>query len=584
MARAAYGRRFLCLTLGSVAPAVAELPQVLSAGDARLYREIFTLQEAGKWGQADKKIAKLSDKLLMGFVLEQRYMHPRSYRSKYKELKGWLDRYADHPGAERIHKLALKRRPSGARKPQAPLGGPSRLAASAGPDRYSYQSKKSRSKSQKARVRALKRQIRRNVLRERLTVTQQLLASAEVRRLFDKVELDQALTKVAAAWFYQGKADKAFKMAEAAAARSGAYVVDAHWVAGLAAWRLGKLSDAARHFEAVATSTRASGEFMAGGAYWAARSHLKLQQPDRMSHWLRQAALYPASFYGLLARRALGLRIQFDFKRHDLSPEQAALLKKDRHGRRALALLQVGRHDSARQELWRFSPKDRQTARGALLALADQAQMPDLAYRLGDRAGAAAPQALPGGRLDAALYPIPPWQPAEGFKVDRALIYALIRKESAFKPRALSKDGARGLMQLMPRTARFVAAGRNYGRALFDPAVNLELGQRYIMHLLSLGHVRGDLFRLATAYNGGPGNLGKWQRRVQADDDPLLFIESLPSRETRLFIERVLTNLWIYRQRLNQPAPSLAGTAAGEWPKYQPLDSQRRELAQHDTN
>src|SRR3546814_9030775 len=74
-----------------------------------------------------------------------------------------------------------------------------------------------------------------------------------------------------------------------------------------------------------------------------------------------------------------------------------------------------------------------------------------------------------------------------------------------------------------------------------------------VAYLLVHERVQGDLFRLTTAYNGGPGNLGKWERAIQADGDPLLFIEALPSKETRLFIERVLTNLWIYRHRLGPP-------------------------------
>src|SRR3546814_6936751 len=131
------------------------------------------------------------------------------------------------------------------------------------------------------------------------------------------------------------------------------------------------------------------------------------------------------------------------------------------------------------------------------------------------------------------------------------------RQEAGFNTRALSPDGARGLMQLMPRTASYIAQNRRYhGNArheLYDPSLNLDLGQRYIAYLLVHERVQGDLFRLTTAYNGGPGNLGKWERAIQADGDPLLFIEALPSKETRLFIERVLTNLWIYRHRLGQP-------------------------------
>src|SRR3546814_8024996 len=95
--------------------------------------------------------------------------------------------------------------------------------------------------------------------------------------------------------------------------------------------------------------------------------------------------------------------------------------------------------------------------------------------------------------------------------------------------------------------------------------------------------VQGDLFRLTTAYNGGPGNLGKWERAIQADGDPLLFIEALPSKETRLFIERVLTNLWIYRHRLGQPAPSLDQLAAGDWPRYQALDRSEEHTSEHQS-
>src|SRR3546814_14035015 len=95
--------------------------------------------------------------------------------------------------------------------------------------------------------------------------------------------------------------------------------------------------------------------------------------------------------------------------------------------------------------------------------------MPALAYRMGSRlAGSDIDSDEIGGVVDAALYPIPPWQPASGFTVDRALIYAMMRQESGFNTRALSPDGARGLMQLMPRTASYIAQNRRYheiGRA-----------------------------------------------------------------------------------------------------------------------
>ena len=145
------------------------------------------------------------------------------------------------------------------------------------------------------------------------------------------------------------------------------------------------------------------------------------------------------------------------------------------------------------------------------------------------------------------------WGPRAGFqrapiavrlRVDRALIYAFMRQESEFNTHATSTAGARGLMQLMPATASYVAGNRQLsggGRdALYDPRYNVSLGQRYLEHLLNLDGVDGDLILLAAAYNGGPGNLARWQRRMEHKDDPLLFIASVPSRETRNFIEKVL--------------------------------------------
>ena len=138
-------------------------------------------------------------------------------------------------------------------------------------------------------------------------------------------------------------------------------------------------------------------------------------------------------------------------------------------------------------------------------------------------------------------------------------------------------------MQLMPRTARFVArsTGMPYRERakLYTPETNLELGQRYIAMLLDEKDVSMNLFKLAVAWNGGPGNLRKWKRNTKYLDDPTFFIESIPSFETRNFVERVLTNFWIYRDRLGQPLPSLDAVARGEWPLYNAIGPGDSEIA-----
>ncbi len=101
----------------------------LSQADIERYQEIFAVQVDGAWTEADELIAQLENEILLGHVLVQRYLHPTHYRSKYKELAKWLDRYADHPDARRIYRLALKRKPSSAASPRRPVSVKSSLGA-----------------------------------------------------------------------------------------------------------------------------------------------------------------------------------------------------------------------------------------------------------------------------------------------------------------------------------------------------------------------------------------------------------------------------------------------------------------------
>jgi soluble lytic murein transglycosylase-like protein len=249
-----------------------------------------------------------------------------------------------------------------------------------------------------------------------------------------------------------------------------------------------------------------------------------------------------------------------------LDRAQSQRLLADPPARRAIALLQAGERERAEGELARLDGDGDEALAAALSALNDAAGFPAQAMRIA-RSLVTDAGRWSGRSLDSALYPIPPWQPE---------IYALMRQESAFRTDAQSRDGARGLMQLLPSTANYVVRKRTFrGQSrnkLFDPELNIDVGQRYIDYLLQHDGVGGDLLRMATAYNAGPGNLNRWRRKMNGVDDPLLFIESLPSRETRDFVEKVVANLWIYRGRLGQPLPTLDAVAAGDWPAYTPLD------------
>ena len=94
--------------------------KILSTKDIINYKKIFTNQENCKWKIADKYILKIQNKILLGHVLAQRYLHPRCYRSKYLELYYWLKKYNDLPQAKKIYRLAVKRMPEGYKSPVQP--------------------------------------------------------------------------------------------------------------------------------------------------------------------------------------------------------------------------------------------------------------------------------------------------------------------------------------------------------------------------------------------------------------------------------------------------------------------------------
>ncbi len=558
-------------------PSTHSLPTVLSSSDPELYRKIFIHQSNKEWDRADALIAELQDRRLLGHVLAQRHLHPEGPGSAYGDLVDWLARYADHPDARLIYKLALKKRPRGAKRPQRPGSNPDSLATRfPGASEAEDQSRKRLSAAQQRRVRKLRAQIARNLRGTKLTATEKLLASSEVKRLFDRVQMDEASAGVAAGWLYLGDYEKAYRLAATAALRSGLEVPLAHWTSGLAAWQLGRIAVASAHFEALGRAQGVSPWIASAGSYWAARAQERLGMTSMMIHWLLEAGRHPRTFYGMLAQQRLGMTAELDFNARRLRSAQVTPLLETPRGARALALLQIGERHRAEQELmsledWR-SPK----RLIALLAVADFARLPALSLRLSTRLLEDPAEGWSIRQLDTWQYPLPPWEPRGGFIVDRALIYAMMRQESGFDPHAVSPDDARGLMQLMPITAGTVAQGRRFrGRqrsALFEPELNIELGQRYLRELLGLPLVQGDLFRLVAAYNAGPGNLSRWQRQMDFADDPLLFIELLPALETRLFIERVLTNLWTYRKRLGQAAPSLEALAEDRWPRYEAMD------------
>nr|WP_283163757.1 transglycosylase SLT domain-containing protein [Parasaccharibacter sp. TMW2.1890] len=188
-----------------------------------------------------------------------------------------------------------------------------------------------------------------------------------------------------------------------------------------------------------------------------------------------------------------------------------------------------------------------------------------------------------------ALGPLPDLRPHHGFRLSSALVYAVARMESNFDATASSAAGAYGMMQVRPTTASFVSEqyhlpqtvaaassddfNQEMQRRLREPGYNLEVGQLYMLYLahsLAQGEQSdgASLLKVLASYNAGPQAILRWESGQKGLQDPLMFIECLPSPETRQYVRNVLTNDWVYGRRLHVATPSLVSLADGQWPSF----------------
>ncbi|MBS0546603.1 MAG: lytic transglycosylase domain-containing protein [Proteobacteria bacterium] len=534
---------------------VAGLPTVLDAANLALYRQIFQSQAAGHWPQADAEIARLTDKTLMGYVGAQRLLS-RTYTARYDQLAAWLQDYNDHPDAPAIYKLAVARRVKG-----GPDLTPASFVSQAQPS-PSFAAARTVTGADAAKAAELRARLEQ--------MSNDGGFNAAFALLDRKTTADTLGPQEVELW--RGRIRT--RALEADSQRSVQVPVDisappdANWSAGLAAFTSGNMPEAVRRFELVADAApdQASSWTLSAGAFWAARANLLAGNPQKFAPYLKRAALFNRTFYGLVAQKVLGMRIEPDWNVPPVDSAKASLLANDRAGHRALALLQLGAATAAERELFSASLDADPQYIEAILALANKAAMPTLSIKVGN---AAWDQRHRIKGYDGAMYPLPAWQPLNGFSLDKALVLSFMRQESAFNPKARSYVGAMGLMQLMPSTARLVTAKyapETAGANPYDPAANISLGQAYLTTLLE--SVDGNLVRAAAGYNGGPGNVMRWDNTLNASQDPLLYVASIPLNETRDYVQRVLANYWLYEIRLGQATPSLDQIAAHEWPRY----------------
>jgi soluble lytic murein transglycosylase len=568
--------RLAMLRFGPIGrPDYLTLPRPLAAGDAYLYRTAFEAAARGEREAMERALGGTADRRLQAHVRAEYLLSPAS-RPGFAELAGWLRDNPRHPSAPAVYALASSQAPKGKLRsltvPAVASAAP-RIAVATdlgpGKDIPAPPGRADLGRKDLAAREKLRARLNNHIRAAELDSAERLLGP-EAGRLLSPAELDYYKLRIAAGLFARDGEERAYDLAAAAAARSGDTQPRAHWVAGLAAFATSRFDLAASHFETLARLPRAHSWEISAAAFWAGRSNLHARKFDAVDPWFEVAAEHPRSFYGLLASRALSRTLPFDWEAPEVEPEQIAELARHPVAQLALMLVQVGQPERAEAEFARLVDTVPDTMRPTIFVVVLRANLPRLASQLGRRLAAG-----DGRRFEAAAYPVPPWQPSQGFSIDPALIYAFMRQESRFDPHAVSPAGARGLMQIMPKTAAQLHGAPVPVARLHDPVFNITLGQRYIAQLLESETVEGDLIRLAASYNAGPQTVLRWKQRRDLRerdirDDALLAIETLPSPETRHFITRVLYSYWMYSERLGQPAPSLDAVAEGRWPSYVP--------------
>ena len=367
----------------------------------------------------------------------------------------------------------------------------------------------------------------------------------------------EAAQRVAWIYYVTGLDADARRVAESGVeGATGEWGAQAHWIAGLAAWRAGDCEGAAMHFRGVA-SGRSEAELAAAGAYWAARSEMMCRRPQLVEPLMKAAAKSAESFYGLVARETLGMDKTLPSALRD--PATISALP---NVRRAIELAAIGERGLAEEILRHQCRIGSPSSHSALAAKARELDLPGAAFWIAHN-GPMGAVAAPADR-----FPLPRWAPTAGWRVDPALAYAHVRQESDFRMSAVSPAGAVGLMQVRPGTAGDLARARGVALGnLADPVVNLEYGQSFIEMMRGKPATRGQLPRIIAAYNAGPLPVDRWNG-INDKGDPLLWIESLPYWETRYYVPAVMRNMWVYEGMVGTPQTTLTAVAQHKWPGF----------------
>ncbi len=532
------------------------VPALLSQEDRAYYKQMFGAIEREDWPTVQTLLAQRADGPLHAVARAQFYLAASSPRTDLAPLAQLLAAAPDLPWADQIGRLALKR--GAVELPALPSAQPM-VALPGLPKRIKPRPVADGTMPDSVAL----------AIQDRIKNDDPMGA----RVLLDGIEANLS-AEARAEWhqrvgwaFYIGNDDINARAVSLGALQggNGPWVAEALWTSGLASWRADDCQNAAASFEQAAGMAQ-NDELASAANYWAGRAWMRCRAPERVANSLRNAARLRDTLYGMIASEALGLRESTPAAAPDFSGDDWQQLRQVSNVRLAVQLAEIG-EDGLADELLRHQARIGDPSLYAPLSrLARDLGLPATQLWM-------AYNAPSGARPDAAArFPAPRWVPATGWKVDPALLFAHSLQESNFRTAVVSPAGARGLMQVLPGTARGLTrnepsmSGRE--KQLDLPDVNLAFGQSYLVQLRDSGATGGLLPKVIAAYNAGPLPISRWNAQIRDNGDPLLWMESIPYWETRGYVSIVMRNYWMYERQAGGPSESRLGLAQGMWPKF----------------
>tara|TARA_B100000678_G_scaffold287550_1_gene294338 strand:- start:2236 stop:4188 length:1953 start_codon:yes stop_codon:yes gene_type:complete len=335
------------------------------------------------------------------------------------------------------------------------------------------------------------------------------------------------------------------------------------WLGGTNAyWNLGQPGRAAPLFYRYGAAAQTP-QTRSKGFYWAGLAAERGGDRAEASRYYEMAASYPDRFYGQLALAKLGRDLPA------LGGSTVALPTQEQRSAFERSSLTNAVREVARGAPWRTGIQFYQAISDRADTPEEHALVAELARETGrrDLAVNVAEAAAADGHMGFVLQGFPTVTPPGG--ANWTMVHAISRQESQFAANAISHAGARGLMQLMPGTAREQAGklGLGYSRdnLIADPVYNMQLGDAYFARMLDY---YGGAYPLAiAAYNAGPGNVNRWLRANgdprQGGIDYVTWIERIPIYETKNYVQRVIENAAVYEHlnpnRAMTGRPRMAG-------------------------